>query len=346
MLELDDVEWNGRDVDELVHAVRATSPMWLRIANFHGRSIALLRRLPPGQLVVWKLEHWGAETPFERVPRSPGVDPVSYVDELLALGHRVVPYTFSDYNRHLLRFDVPSLPDPHVVPVALQEAVPSGARTPVRAQLGIGTDENLLGAGGLLHPAKGLDEIAVSFLRGRLGTDRHLLMTVIPDDDAADTARARWESVAGCADSPKLHVQVGEYGGWEWMCDFYRAVDVVLVNSVSESWGRMVSEPIGLERPVVVRRARCGTNHVAPRLAMVDSFAEMDPGAFVAVTDLAHQRAPKLQEFARRRYGARPVRERFLGLLRAHTPPQLFGEFDRLVGNPGAIAALDRALAH
>ncbi len=345
--ELDVVAWDPRGTAAVIDELRTTPPVWVRIGNFFRSSLEVLRALPPGRLVVWKLEHWGEDT-AHRLMASTDVDPENYVRELMGLGHRVVAYTFSEVNRRLLRADVPELPELHVVPVALKEPVSGDGRAAVRAALGVGGRELLLGAGGLLTRGKGLDELAVGFLRGELGDDVHLLMSIVLDTDhltAADM-RARWERLAGCAATSRFHVRLGNYGGWRWMSDFYRTVDVVLVNSVSESWGRMVSEPMGIGRPVLVRRARCGSNHVAPGTVLVDDFAQLGAAGLGTATDLARRRAEGLRKHTCARYRIPVVRSEFLSLLRSHTPPSRLAEFDRLVRVPEALAALDDALCH
>lgn len=68
--ELDHIEWEERTDSEVAAELLRDRPLWIRISNFYWRNISLLRLLPPGQLILWKLEHWGADTPFERVPAS------------------------------------------------------------------------------------------------------------------------------------------------------------------------------------------------------------------------------------------------------------------------------------
>ena len=184
-LDLGQVEWDDRSNEELVSRVFAAAPLWLRIANFYQRSISVLKLLPPGQLVSWKLEHWGAQTPFERIPRSPNVQLPRYVEELSALGHTVRPYTFTARNRELLLNDIPALQDfsMDVVPIAQRPSGGGNTRATVRKELGLGRSDTLLGAGGLLHPAKGIDEIAEWFLRNVEDTAVQLICRVITDRD-------------------------------------------------------------------------------------------------------------------------------------------------------------------
>lgn len=341
------MEWDPRATEAIAEETCGLRPLWLRIANFFGRTLDVLRRLPPGQLVVWRIEHWGLDTPFDRVPASVGLDPATYVDDLLNLGHTVMPYTYTAPAREALKDDVPSLPDLDVVPVALKPPVLGAGRHATRAKFGISPAAIVLGGGGLLHPAKGLNEIATSFLRAGLGPDVHLLMSVVDEEGAgAVEQRQEWLAEAGLATSANLHVKASGYGGWEWMCDFYHAVDVVLINSVSDSWGRMVSEPLGLGVPVIVRRARCGTNYIDADVVLVDGFTDLGSDSFWSCVGLARSRAPQLAASGHQRCGQPVVRRRFLSILRSRTPPGRLDEFDRLAGAPESLAALDAALDH
>src|SRR5690606_37257837 len=128
----------------------------------------------------------------------------------------------------------------------------------LRRQLGVAPEALLVGCGGLLHPAKGIEELVERFVRGLPEPTAHLLCALVIEDeeDTETVIRRRWEKrFRPAAGMDRVHLRTGLYGDWEWMCAFYRAIDVMLVNSVSDSWGRMVSEPVGFGVPTLVRRA-------------------------------------------------------------------------------------------
>lgn len=351
-MDFDHVEWDERSDRQILDSIHQVGPVWLRMANFFERSLRILKALPPGQLVLWKLEHWGATTPFDRVPASSGVNAHSYATELFDLSHRVVPYTFTSEAREMLVRDVPALLSEEiaVIPVAQKKPVAGETRNEVRMRLGVRADDLLLGCGGLLHPAKGLDELAVNFLRSCGDRKIHLLCSAIPipeDDGLTESVqRGRWERLAGRTDSSRLHICVSDYGHWSWMCSFYRAIDVMLVNSISDSWGRMVAEPLGFGVPTVVREAACATNHLAPDLVIVPGFDDFtDSGMWEAVS-LAQHRSFKLADYVQGNFGLSTVRDQVLRLMRRRTPSGLLAKFDDLSRDPRSLAVLDSMIDH
>ncbi|GHF54350.1 hypothetical protein FHX82_006854 [Amycolatopsis bartoniae] len=336
-LEFDQIR-DLRTDEEIAESLAQENPLWLRISNFFQRHLSVLRHLPPGQLVLWKLEHWGNSTTYDRVPTSPGTQPMSYTKELLDLGHRIHPYTFTERNRLLLHEDIPLLCDLDVglVPIAQKTPAEDASGATLRARLNLGPSDTLLGAGGMLHPAKGIDEIAVWFLRTVRDPGTHLFCCVIPSEPGLteDVVRRRWERAAGVETSDRIHIHVGRYRQWEWMCSFYQAIDVMLVNSVSDSWGRMLSEAVGLGVPTLTRRAECATNDIFPDLVFVDDFESLSREDFRVLVDEARDRAPRLARYADTHYAAPLVEEKFLEMLRAWTPPERLPEFDRLARQP------------
>lgn len=129
ILGLDQVQWDPRTLDSIVAEIERERPLWLRVANFFDRTLELLRNVRTPQLVLWKLEFWGTDTSYDKVPASPGVDPARFTEEMLALGHRVVPYTFVEWNRPHLIDLAPALGHVgvHVLPLA-QKAPVEGPR--------------------------------------------------------------------------------------------------------------------------------------------------------------------------------------------------------------------------
>lgn len=331
-------------------ALRREAPLWLRVANFFDRPLQVLRLLEPPQLVVWKLEFWGTQTPFDRVPASAGIDPARYAEELLSLGHYVVPYTFNTWNRQRLLEMVAPLRQraPALLPIAQKPAVPSPGRTATRRSFGVGPGETLVGVGGLLHPAKGIEEVVEGFLATYPDPGARLLCSLVVEDGDQDAQRVWrcWADKFGQAAMRRVHVRTGPYGDWRWMCSFYRAIDVLLVNSVSDSWGRMVSEALGFGVPTVVRRADCATNHVAPDVVLVDDLADMSGPRFAAAAAEARARAPRLAAYVQQHYAVSVVRDRLLALLRAHTPRHLRPALARAAGDVQMRTALEELVVY
>ncbi|GAA4525553.1 glycosyltransferase [Amycolatopsis samaneae] len=336
-LEFDQCVRDARSDEEIAAGIAQESPLWLRISNFFQRHLSVLRHLPPGQLILWKLEHWGNSTPFDRVPASPDAIPANYTKELLDLGHHIHPYTFTERNVELLHGDVPPLGelDFGIVPIAQKVPAENASRAMIRDSLNLGPADTLLGVGGMLHPAKGIDEIAEWFLRTVPDPGVHLLCCVIPTEgETEEELRRRWERAAGVDSSDRIHLHLGKYRQWEWMCSFYQALDVMLVNSVSDSWGRMLSEAVGAGVPTLVRRAECATNEIFPDLVIVDDYRSLSYEEFRAFADTARERAPRLARYADTHYSVPVVEKKFLEMLRVRTPSERLAEFDRLAAQP------------
>jgi hypothetical protein len=350
VMGLDHVEWDPRTVGEIADGIRRVRPLWLRAANFFDRTLEVLRRLERPQLVAWKLEFWGSDTMYEQVPASAGVDPAAYAEDLLGLGHHVMPYTFNSWGRDRLSSLAPVLKRRSValLPIAQKRPVVGESRESLRQRLDVGPDELLVGCGGLFHPAKGIEEIVEGFLRGFAGPDAHLLcgLVVEDEDETAGTIWQRWEERFGSVGTDRLHLRVGPYGDWPWMCAFYQAVDVMLVNSVSDSWGRMVAEAVGFGVPTLVRRADCGTNHIAPGVITVDGFSELSGPEFAAVIQMARARAAELAAYVTDRYTVPLMRRLWLEVLREETPPEWRAAFDKVAVDPVSLAALDELIVY
>ncbi|MBI1759291.1 MAG: hypothetical protein HYR62_08715 [Actinobacteria bacterium] len=329
---------------DIAMAVRTGHPVWLRVANFFDRTLELLRELEPPQLVLWKLEFWGTDTPFDKVPASAGVDPAAHAEELRSLGHHVVPYTFSDWSRDRLSAFVPPLKGwpVAVLPIANKRPVAGQSREIVRARFGVGHDDVLVGAGGLLHPAKGVEEVVEGFLRTWPDPGAHMLCSLVPDgkEDTEDAVRDRWWASFGDG-CERVHLRVSRYGDWTWMSAFYRAIDLMLVNSVSDSWGRMASEPLALGVPTLVRRSDCGTNHIAPDVLLVDGFTDMSTPVFHAAVRKAQVCAGGLARYLEEKYAPAVVAERLLGLLRSRTPDAVRAAFEEAAARAESRAALE-----
>lgn len=318
------MEWSPEPTAKLARSIESADPYCIRVANFFTRTLDLLTALAEPRIVLWKMEFWGAETPYEKVPRSENVDPDTYVKKIMATGHCVIPYTFNVWGRDHLYSIMPSLRAYTVELLPIAQKAPD-TRSPsrsLRSDIDVDNDCQLVGCGGLLHPAKGIEAVVGSFLANYPDPDAHLLCALVIDEggETAENVRFRWSQKFGEPVLRRVHVRTGPYGDWGWMCEFYRAIDVMLVNSVSDSWGRMVAEPIGFGVPTIVRRADCGTNHVVPDVTLVDSFTNLDTAGFAAAIRQAQARAPWLSDFVRSRYAVPLVRERFIDTLARHLP--------------------------
>lgn len=347
----DHVEWENQETLEAIAShVRQDRPLWLRVANFYEGNLAFLRLLPPNQLVLWKIEHWGSDTTHDRIPASPSMDFPAYIKRIQSLGHSIHPYTFTERNRELLYGDVPELRDMglDILPVAQKEPIEQlGARQQIRDRLGIGPSDTLIGAGGLLHPTKGIDEIVTWFLNTVTLPNIHLFCSVVDEDEQSEAdVRLRWEQMAGVSSSERLHFRLGAYGEWDWMCKFYQTVDVMLVNSISDSWGRMVSEPVGLGIPTIVRRADCATNHIMPRTTLVDSYASLTMADFDELLRSARDLVPSSADYVSRHYALPVVKGRFLEILQCHTPVEHVPALHQLASEPRSAALVAELLDH
>ena len=345
--DFDDIDWRPRTDDFFRRDLARHGPLWLRIANFYERNISFLELLPPGQLVLWKMEHWGGSTPFDHVPATAGLNLDGYVQKVLSLGHRISPYTFTERNVELLRTDIPCLRDLDiaVLPIAQKPLDFESTVLELRTELGIGAEELLLGAGGLGEPSrgKGLDELACWFLSTVRDPATHLLCTVIPDGDGftAESLRARWEFQAGVLSSPRLHIRISDYGSWPWMCSFYSEINAMLINSVSDSWGRMAAEAIGFGVPTLIRRANCATNDIVADPVLVDAYAGMSEDRFRSLLARATDRSAAQARFVNRNYNIPRVRGLLLALLARKTPAELLPELDRLARKPLSVSLAD-----
>ncbi len=213
----------------------------------------------------------------------------------------------------------------------------------MRRRLGIPVGDTVFGAGGLLHPSKGIEEIVAGFLRSGSDVRTHLLCSAILQEPGmtSENVRNEWRRSYGDVGMERVHVRVGDYCEWTWMCAFHEAVDVVLVNSVSDSCGRMVSEAFGAGVPVLVRRNGCSTNHIAPGTILVDEFGDFFSPIFMKALDAARAAAPALAAYVHQHYSVPRVRQLFLTLLRAQTPHALRSHFDNLARDPVSLASLD-----
>lgn len=336
---------DGPATADLVAEIMLAQPMWLRVTDFFQRTLDVLERLPNTTHVLWRIGHRGAAPGVVPLAGSPGVDPARYAETLLGSGHQVVPYTFIAGNISPLIRLAPALHDVglRLLPLAQQEPAIGAGREAARRTIGIVNSATLYGVAGTLDPAKGVAEVVEAFARTCHDDNSWLLVSVVVDDDSLDAAAvwSGWSDKFAGADLRRVRLRVSRRGDWAWMCEFYRAVDVVLVDVVSASRGRSVAEPLGLGVPVVARRAPCATNHVAPGVVLLDRFDDFGGHHFLSAVAEARRRAPGLRHFVQRQQSIPVVRERFRRLMRRATADHLIPTFDAYSAEPAQLAALD-----
>lgn len=130
------------------------------------------------------------------------------------------------------------------------------------------------------------------------------------------------------------------------MCDFYRSIDLMLVNSVSDSWGRIVSEALGAGVPTIVRRADCGTNQIAPGMVLINSFEGLGAEGYAAAIHQAQAAAQRLSELVNVTYSLQRTRDQLLHVLHRHLPDERRAAFDGLAANHELARALDEFIVY
>ncbi|EDN71331.1 hypothetical protein BGP_0800 [Beggiatoa sp. PS] len=342
---LDDYE---RPTPVIQESIRTTDPQWLLVGNFTGQIFDVLAGIPPSIHLYWKLEYLGNEyQPFLFDPSTCFLPP-EFTEKMLRLEHHLALYTFNNWNRKNILVCFPHLSrlDFHLQPVAQKPIIMVDKNNDahnLRHKLNIGHSDVLFGVAGLLHEAKGIDEIIQGFISLPFEPHWHILLTLISDLSAGDIKR-RWIQRFGT--SPwfeQIHVRKGSYCEWEWMPIFYQAVDFILVNSRSDSWGRVVSEAVGCETPVIVRRADCGTNHIFPDITLIDSFTSLSLESLKILMKRAKQKTQGLLHYANKHYSPTVVKDKMLINLRASAPETDKKEFDRLVAS-GALGDIEQII--
>jgi glycosyltransferase involved in cell wall biosynthesis len=338
-------------VADAVAEVMRTQPMWLRVTDFFQRTLDVLEGLPTATHVLWRISHRGLADGVVPLTGSPGVNPARYAESMLGSVHHVVPYTFVDGNIRPLLSLAPALHDAglRLLPIAQKEPVPGAGRDWVRRTIGVASSATLYGVAGRLDPTKGVEDVVEGFVRTCHDHNSWLLASVVIDDDDqldAATVWSGWSRRFAEENLRRVRLRVSRYIDWSWMCEFYRAVDVVLVDAVSASRGRSVAEPLGFGVPVVVRRAACATNHVAPGVVRLDRFDDFGAHHFLAAVAEARRRAPGLRHFVQRQQSIAAVRERFRRLMRRATAPPLLPVFDAYAADPVQLAELDKLIVY
>ncbi|MFB6719238.1 hypothetical protein ACFCV3_03720 [Kribbella sp. NPDC056345] len=318
ILNLDLLCHDRRPFSELAALVLEYDPLILRLGNFFKCNVDLLERLPPRTKVVWKLEYFGKDAGLHQIWSSFGSDPSALVRDMNSTGHEIISYAYSDWNRAGLRELVPELQNVPVgtLPLALKprsaHAVPA---LEVRTEYDIPHDAIAFGVGGTRQHLKGMEEVVAAFAETAT-EDQFLLCTVLGQggETAADVY-ASWRRRMPGRGLDRVRVRVGKRDEWDWMCGFYAAVDLVLVNSELDSWGRMVAEPLSLGTPVVVRESTSGTNQILDSLVRVRSFSDFGGEEFLDAAERARQSAASLAEQSWQRYSPDLVRRHFAALV-------------------------------
>lgn len=164
---------------------------------------------------------------------------------------RVVAAT--DYEQRLLRqiYGVPRS-RVEVIPLGVDpERFHPGSREVARATLGLADDAQVVVAVGRIEPLKGLDILIRA--AAQLTERSRLKLLVVGGDEAARPEFDRLTAIAEEVGVDDLVTFVGAVDHEE-LPDYYRAADVVVMPSFSESFGLVAVEAMASGVPVVVSR--------------------------------------------------------------------------------------------
>ncbi len=164
---------------------------------------------------------------------------------------RVVAAT--DYEQRLLRqiYGVPRS-RVEVIPLGVDpERFCPGSREAARAELGLADDAQVVLAVGRIEPLKGLD---ILIRAAAQVTERSRLQLLIVGGDEA--ARPEFDRLSAIAEEVGVSDLVRFAGavGHEALPDYYRAADVVVMPSFSESFGLVAVEAMASGVPVIASR--------------------------------------------------------------------------------------------
>ena len=159
----------------------------------------------------------------------------------------------TEYERRLLRqiYRVPAARI-EVIPLGVDpEWFTPGSRTDARRALGMPVDEQIILAVGRVEPLKGFDILIRAF--GEL-TDRSGVRLVIIGGD--ESVRAEFDRLEAIADEVCVRDAVTFLGAVDHhlLPNHYRAADVVVMPSFSESFGLVAVEAMACGVPVVASR--------------------------------------------------------------------------------------------
>lgn len=334
-----------RAIREVIAQVESEDPIAVRIENFWAGNLALLESIDPKRIIFWRIEFMGSGQRFDELLRSGGVDANKYTEEILGTGRKIIPYTFSSWNRHFLTELIPSLGcKVEVIPVAQKYAKQSlYGMERVRDQYQIPREALVFGVGGSLSHWKGLEDIVQSFIWTCTQPKTYLFCSVLEEDAEDPQSLIRsWSRRFPGTGLDRVRVRIGRRGEWSKMCAFYRALDCVLVNSLADSWGRMASEPFGLGVPVLIRRATCATNHLIDDGVLVDSFDDFNCKEFRSALQRAKVRAPSIAETSKRMFSAPTVRQKVFRLIREVCDSEQLSRLESLMLSGEQIQAVDK----
>ena len=159
----------------------------------------------------------------------------------------------TEYERRLLRqiYRMPAS-QIEVIPLGVDtERFAPGSRTEARSALGMPVDERVILAVGRVEPLKGLDILIRAF--GEMTDHSGMRLVVIGGDESAGPEFNRLESIA---DEVGVRDAVTFMGSVEHhlLPDYYRAADVVVMPSFTESFGLVAVEAMACGVPVVASR--------------------------------------------------------------------------------------------
>lgn len=344
LFSLDNVSDDPRPNELIVAAISRADPIWVLVSNFEKRTLEVLTALSRPMALYWKVEYMGGGfTPF---PADADIDHLAYFDRLLELAERVALYTFNKWNLVNILSAFPKLRtvDSYTQPVAQKPTIHGVDVNDIRQQYYLGSQDMLLGSAGVFHQGKGFDELVQMVISLELQNDIHFLFSLITDLPSQEV-KSRWRRRYGESSWwENIHVRQGSYKEWAWMCSFYQSISALLVNSRSDSWGRVVSEAIGHKTPVIVRRDDdCGTNHICDGLTMVDSFHDLSLPSLKRLVKSAERQTERLAAYVDRHYDPDLVIRTLIANLRTSTPLRQLPTFDQLLST-GAMGDVKDAV--
>jgi glycosyltransferase involved in cell wall biosynthesis len=327
-----EVQEDPRTLAAISEDLAQKAPLWIAIANFQPRALELLEALPRPYNIYWRIEFMGARArPFLS---SATVDPANFATRVMALGHHVIAYSFNDWNRVNTIERLPALRGaPFEVQPIAQKPVPRDAPELAfdKASLGVAARTPLIGAAGVHEPGKCIDEVAYWILEHASHAQPLAGLFFLITDDHPDDVIATWRSHVGSNEHAQLFVRRGDYKEWAAMQAFYQAVDVVVINSISDSWGRIVSEAAGAGTPVLIRQGDCGADKILPGAQLFDALHAMSAQDFMQRARLASAFAPSAKAYVDEHYGAAQVKTAWLSNLASRTPPDQRRHLERLI---------------
>ena len=337
----DDIASEPGNLSNVLAAIHHRRPPVVRIANFSRPALELISRLEYRPVILWKVEYMGDESSEPLMIYEPAEISASAVARaVLERGFRTLAYSYSAFNVDRLHKSLPEFEgfDWCVIPVA-NKLAPAGWR---RKRGGRDNEDTTrFGIAGSLHPDKGVIEVLKAFVASSSPADELALSVVDRYACPIDVVRlgGHLGRDLGLA---RTHVRIGSRGEWPQMLDFYALVDVMVVYSRSESWGRTAAEPLRLGVPTVMRRSACGTNQILDGVEMLETIDFSDP-RFRQACDTARLKAKELRA-AMSRYDAFHVRERFLQALSGVMAPKEVDGLRSLLDNSAEQELLDDAL--